>query len=97
MKKYKKKPKVVEAIQITKEFLKAVLFNDKPYPKGLRLSSASYHKEDGTISSWVGKVTTIHGQETRVEVDDWIIAEPKKEHFYPCKPDIFDDTYDEVT
>ncbi len=40
---------------------------------------------------------TIHGQKTHVVDRDWIIAEPDGEHFYPCKPDIFEKTYEPVS
>lgn len=39
-------------------------------------------------------VHTIHDDSlVLLEVGDWIIPEPDGEHFYPCKPDIFKDTY----
>jgi len=94
--KYRKKPVVVEAYQITKDFLKPILFHDKLYPKGLSLANASHHPGRGEISDWNGTVVTIHGQRTRVTIGDWIIAEPDGEHFYPCKPDIFEATYEPV-
>jgi hypothetical protein len=31
-----------------------------------------------------------------LEVGDWIIPEPDGIHFYPCKPDIFEATYEPV-
>lgn len=40
---------------------------------------------------------TIHeGQLVYLEHGDWIIPEPDGEHFYPCKPDIFEATYEAV-
>jgi hypothetical protein len=39
-------------------------------------------------------IVTIHGQKTFIECGDWIITEPDGVHHYPCKPDIFKDTYD---
>ena len=41
-------------------------------------------------------VVTIHGQETRIVDGDWIIPEPDGEHFYPCKPEVFETTYEAV-
>jgi len=41
-------------------------------------------------------VTTIHGQKTIVVDGDWIITEPDGEHYYPCKPDIFEAIYEPV-
>lgn len=42
-------------------------------------------------------VHTIHNnQVVIVEDGDWIIPEPDGIHFYPCKPDIFEATYEPV-
>lgn len=41
-------------------------------------------------------VVTIHGQKTSVALGDWIIQEPDGEHYYPCKPDIFEKRYEVV-
>ncbi|GAC1370960.1 MAG: hypothetical protein NVS3B25_19190 [Hymenobacter sp.] len=41
-------------------------------------------------------VVTIHGAACPVQPGDWIIPEPDGIHFYPCKPDIFEKTYEAV-
>lgn len=41
-------------------------------------------------------VISIHGQATFISPGDWIITEPDGEHHYPCKPDIFEATYEPV-
>ncbi len=42
-------------------------------------------------------IHTIHQGQTVLLTDgDWIITEPDGEHFYPCKPEIFFATYEEV-
>jgi len=41
-------------------------------------------------------VVTIHDQRCYVVPGDWIIPEPDGIHFYPCKPDIFEATYEPV-
>jgi hypothetical protein len=42
-------------------------------------------------------VHTIHaGQLVNLELGDFVIPEPDGEHFYPCKPDIFEKTYEAV-
>lgn len=54
---------------------------------------------DGIVSKNIwGKsfVITIHGQRAYLACGDWIIAEPGGKYFYPCKPDIFDATYERV-
>lgn len=41
-------------------------------------------------------VRTVHGEIATVRHGDWIIPDGKPGRFYPCKPDIFAATYDEV-
>jgi hypothetical protein len=41
-------------------------------------------------------VETIHLQRCNIVDGDWIIPEPDGVHFYPCKPDIFEMTYEPV-
>jgi hypothetical protein len=96
MEKFVKKPVIIEAYQITRELLESILFDDKPYPKGLHMSSASFHKERRIIGAWFGFVVTIHNQRVDVIEGDWIIKEPDGEHYYPCKPDIFEQNYNRV-
>lgn len=42
-------------------------------------------------------VVMIHGQRTYIAAGDWIITELDGVHHYPCKPDIFAATYEEVS
>ncbi len=57
----------------------------KPWPKGV--TSAKYEGH---------YVTTIHRQKTRVVCGDWIISEGEDDLAYPCKPDIFEATYERI-
>lgn len=42
-------------------------------------------------------VHTIHDNQVVIlELGDWIIPEPNGLNFYPCKPDIFVDTYEPI-
>lgn len=42
-------------------------------------------------------VHTIHNDQIVIlEIDDWIIPESDGEHYYPCKPDIFEKFYDPI-
>lgn len=82
MPKFRKKPVVIEAVQLTLD---------------------SNHKE---LARWCGGIwfdfgtqcgiliRTLEG-EMRAELMDWIIKGVKGE-FYPCKPDIFEATYEAV-
>ena len=92
--KFIKNPVVVEAYQVTKELLEDVLDGHRRLPDGLveTLCEARIYP-DSHITKWEGEVTTIHGQKTTVVVNDWIIDEGDGVHFYPCKPDIFKETY----
>ena len=83
MKKYRKKPVVIEAEQYV-EYGKLV--------KGMCNSRTCFSRVNNKPH-----VHTIHkGQTVDLEIGDWIIPENDGKHFYPCKPDIFEMTYDEV-
>lgn len=77
--KFRKKPVVIEAFQLTKDLLMETCTNSK----GLKLNG------DGTVS-----IPTLEG-EMLASVGDWIITGVKGER-YPCKPDIFEATYEPV-
>jgi hypothetical protein len=83
MGKYKKKPVEIEAVQYVKygELVKGMCNSRSCYSAG----NQEPH------------VHTIHdNQMVLLEVGDWIIPEPDGTHFYPCKPDIFEMTYDRI-
>lgn len=81
--KFRKKPVVVEAEQYTEYGLLV---------KGMCNSQSCY-----TSGNTEPHVHTIHkDQIVNLEVGDWIIPEPDGIHFYPCKPDYFEKTYEEV-
>lgn len=49
---------------------------------------------DGQTSpAGYGHVVTIHGEHAKVVPGDWVITEPDGVHHYPCKPDVFEATY----
>ena len=82
--KFRKKPIVIEAEQYVSY---GVLIT------GMCNSKDCYN--DGNSNP---HVHTIHeNQLVDLEVGDWVIPEPDGEHFYPCKSDIFDATYERVT
>ena len=98
-KQYRKKPVVIEAIQFTGGPVQAGTIIGWALPRG---GTIRWHEE------WVGESEPFSGQvfpeELRVEtlegtmradVGDWIIRGVNGE-FYPCKPDIFAKTYEEV-
>lgn len=83
--KYRKKPVIVHAFKIdgSKETL------DNLLRKGFRPKSWKY--DNGKI---VVKINTLEGVMTAHQ-GDYIIKGVKGE-FYPCKPDIFEKTYEKV-
>lgn len=52
--------------------------------------------EDGKTYIGDAYVITIHGQCAYLQNGDWVITEQDGEHHYPCKPDIFETTYEPV-
>lgn len=81
---FKKKPVVIEAIQLTREsFQDCYAF------------IGEQNLNDGTSEDecYLGIVTLEGDMDARL--GDWIIKGVKGE-FYPCKPDIFEMTYEAV-
>lgn len=87
MKKYRKKPIVVEAIQWTGKNVEEI-----ESFVGLKLKKVMSLFVKGEISLLI--IPTLEG-EHEASIRDWIIKGIKGE-FYPCKPDIFEATYEEV-
>ena len=85
--KYRKKPVVVEAVQFTRDNLEQIV----NFTKGKAADMvAPKHKEGKYRCS----VNTLEGIMQATE-GDYIIKGVKGE-FYPCKPEIFDMTYEVV-
>lgn len=82
MARFRKKPVVIEARQF---------FYDQEEMDGVFYPEKS---DDGR--TWIGDawVVTIHGQKAYLANGDWVITEPDGVHHYPCKPDIFEATYE---
>lgn len=80
--KYRKKPVVIEAIEWRGSNEKEM----RNFFKSVDFSNFSFN--NGLI------ITTLEGK-YRAEVGDFVIKGVKGE-FYPCKPDIFELTYEEV-
>ncbi len=86
--KFVKKPVVIEATQWNGGMtgLRAI---EAMYP-GMRTTGITAKNHD--VSYWA--IETLEGQH-RVSIGDWIIKGVKGE-YYPCKPDIFEMTYEAV-
>ncbi len=94
--KYRKKPIVVEAFQMTK----LRRWDNSEWPNWLH---KAWNREDGEGCLWIDPddpeserlvLGTLEGAH-RVDWDDWIIQGIKDE-LYPCKPDIFGATCKQV-
>ena len=81
--KFRKKPVVIEAFQLMDEWFDA----DHPNPQHII----------GFITDPIARTVTIPTLEGNhlARIGDWIIKGVKGE-FYPCKPDIFEQTYELV-
>jgi hypothetical protein len=84
MAKYRKKPVVIEAEQFFPE--------NEPWPAGVVAIGLSLEEGGGAKQNY--QIQTLEGPFV-VTPGDWIITGVKGEK-YPCKPDIFEATYDEV-
>jgi hypothetical protein len=81
---FRKKPVVIEARQLTRESGREVWewADSKPM----------YDREYNIIGL---RIYTLEGNNMKADFGDWIIKGVQGE-FYPCKPDIFDATYEKV-
>ncbi len=97
--KFRKKPVVIEAVRLTWKTWGEIcdFLGDIVSPENPARSVETYSDKCGevgpvfielTIPTLEGGMTAKHG--------DWIIRGVKGE-IYPCKPDIFDATYDPVS
>jgi hypothetical protein len=82
--KYRKKPVVIEAMEFTEES-KDRVFN------WISCTREADHNEKGEP---IIKIQTLEGDMV-TQLGDYVIRGVKGE-FYPCKPDIFKKTYEEV-
>lgn len=99
MAQYKKKPVVIEAIQLQPNF--DTLHKVEEFISGLRIEFENKISSDkfeeyylGIIGNGGRTIKTLEG-EMKASFGDWIIKGVNGE-FYPCKPDIFEKTYEAV-
>ena len=89
MEKYRKKPVVIDAVQLTMANHQAV---------STQIAAAGYnvrHASKPPMRAVTGIVIeTLEGDMT-ADYGDWIIKGVQGE-FYPCKPEIFEKTYEKV-
>lgn len=94
MNKYRKKPVVIEAFQMTDTRMKS----NENWPQWMHdaFNSQSAKAGDLFYKNYPEELTinTLEGQH-HVSLDDFIIQGVQGE-LYPCKPDIFEATYEKV-
>jgi hypothetical protein len=88
--KYRKKPLVIEAVQFDRTNGPIVA----KWCRGHHRLSENPNDPHGFILEYVD-IPTLEGVMT-ASLNDWIIKGVQGE-FYPCKPDIFEQTYESVT
>jgi len=84
--KYRKKPVVIEAMQLQSDNVSKVL----EWMGGLGVSSGGYDQNDMPFIT----IKTLEGEMTAM-IGDYVIKGVKGEK-YPCKPDIFAAAYEPV-
>lgn len=99
MPKFRKKPVVIEAFQMTKERRQ----DNSEWPEWLNMAwqedndmvgavyPSKFHDSDGVDLLLINTLEGTH----RVNWDDYIIQGVQGE-LYPCKPDVFEQTYEPV-
>lgn len=96
MAKYRKKPVVIEAFQITVETRNS----NWDWPDWMHRAWQKENNETGALYPWMDiqdgdlAIVTLEGLQ-RVSMNDYIIRGVMGE-IYPCKPDIFEMTYEAV-
>lgn len=99
MDKYVKKPVVIEAIQLTRDNIREVysLVHEEPITESAMAQDKWYDYCDIVCKEGMTIPTLEDGKDNRAkhvaDIGDWIIKGIQGE-FYPCKPDIFELTYD---
>lgn len=99
MSKFRKKPVVIEAIQFTKDNVKEMFefINGQNSVDNSSCRMAEdrwWDYEQGLIKNGYSfKTLESDGETQKASIGDWIIKGVQGE-FYPCKPDIFEKTYE---
>lgn len=94
MAKYRKKPVVIEATQWFKDGDHPNVFASVKRPDGVVFQHNQICEDGGQGYVHTFSIRTLEGNH-EVAPGDWIITGVKGEQ-YPCKPDIFDATYEAV-
>ena len=97
MKKYRKKPVVIEAVKWTgqnhRDMFNFLFDGENPDEQAIRTEGKNFYISHGLVHGGL-VIKTMEGEHI-ASIGDYIIKGIKGE-FYPCKPDIFEQTYDKV-
>jgi hypothetical protein len=95
MAKFRKKPVVIEAVQWNGANLREVIaFTDGPPDMRSMHSNMKWEEYCDLVNRDGLKIFTLEGKMS-ANIGDWVIKGVRGE-FYPCKPDIFEATYELV-
>lgn len=97
--KYRKKPVIIEAFQMTKERR----MDNSEWPEWLHLAWNKHRDEEGALypSKYPDSdgedelIIVVRGSEQLVSFGDWLVKGVEEE-LYPCDQDIFEKTYEPV-
>lgn len=95
--KYKKKPVIIEAIQLkgdSKTIKECLEFMGQSVNEDLTIERNKFEDYCVIVNEKGMKISTLEGEMT-ASINDYIIKGIKGE-FYPCKPDIFEQTYEQA-
>lgn len=99
IKTYRNKPLEKEAYQITRDLVESLLDSEEALLDGDKLIYFLPWQVRMEVSRATGKVSflvkTLEGDSLAAKVDDYIIRGIRGE-IYPCRKDIFEDTYEAV-
>ena len=95
IKSYAKKPVVIQALRWTGSNLKEIItFTDGPPDVRSEHAAMKWEEYEDLVEKEGLKIYTLEGK-MNANVGDYIIKGVRGE-FYPCKQDIFEETYSEV-
>ncbi len=90
MPKFRKRPVIIDAEQYMGP---SCLHGNDPEPK---VPPGVFFTRKDMSTDRHPYVVTIHGQVTYIQPTDWVIAEPDGVHYYPCKANVFQASYEPV-
>ena len=96
--KYRKKPVVIEAVQLTGNNIReAYEFINGPVDLSHPIANDKWYDYEDIVKRDGLRIMTLEsdGQTQIADIGDFIIRGVQGEH-YPCKPDIFEQTYESV-